>query len=126
MYINSVTKKDYLGFCESIFSKLDELADHIVSDMREDFVEFLYESLYLDEASRFSVVNRVRGGKIQRRKKISNVKGYRFQDGRLVRMSPREVLNRKRAQRRGAIKRQSKLSTSLKRRKISIRRRGSL
>lgn len=124
MVLQYIINKDILGLNEYVHSKMDEVSKELVESLREEFTEMLHESLF--EAGRFSIVNRVRGGKVQRRKKVSNVKGYRFQDGRLVRMTPREVLNRKRAQRRGAIKRKSKVATSLRRRKISIRRRGSL
>ena len=41
-------------------------------------------SQFLDEAN-WSRVNRVRDGKIQRRKMISQRPGYRMQDGKLVR-----------------------------------------
>ena len=34
---------------------------------------------------------RVRGGKVQRRKVVSAVKGYTIRRGRLVRMSPSEI-----------------------------------
>lgn len=124
MLLEYIINKDILGVKKYVFEKMDNISKELIDSLREEVVEMLHENLF--EAGRFSIVNRVRGGKVQRRKKVSNVKGYRFQDGRLVRMSPREVLNRKRAQRRGAIKRKSKVATSLRRRKISIRRRGGL
>ena len=68
---------------------------------------------FLDEAT-WAKVNRVRGGKIQRRKLVSMRPGYRMKDGKLVRMSSIERRKRHLAQIRGARKR-----------KFSLRRRQS-
>lgn len=109
---------------EDFFQYVSEAMQECASDLMEDIREETGDD-FLGEA-RFSIVNRVRGGKIQRRRKVSNMPGYRFQDGRLVRMSTRERLHRKVAQRKGAIKRKSKQAIAIRRRKISIRRRGNL
>jgi hypothetical protein len=69
---------------------------------------------------------RVRGGKVQRRKKFSSVPGYTIRGGRLVRMSPQERRKRKMGARRAKIKRKSKLNTILRKRRMSLRRRASL
>jgi hypothetical protein len=105
---------------EDIACKIETLLTEIIQEIREQ------ESDFAITEQRFKIVNRVRGGKVQRRRKVSTTPGYRFQDGRLVRISAREKLNRKRGQRRGSIKRKAKLSGALRRRKISIRKRGTL
>ena len=69
---------------------------------------------------------RVRGGKVQRRKVFSAVKGYTIRGGKLVRMQPRERLKRKLAARRAKIKRRAKMARALVKRKRSLRRRASL
>ena len=69
---------------------------------------------------------RVRKGKIQRRKKFSAVKGYTIRGGRLTRMMPAERRHRKIAARRSKFKRRAKLKTSLRKRKISLRKRTAL
>jgi len=69
---------------------------------------------------------RVRGGKVQRRKKFSSVPGYTFRGGRLVRMSALERRKRKLGARKAKIKRKSKLNQILRKRKMSLRRRASL
>ena len=69
---------------------------------------------------------RVRKGKVQRRKRVSAVKGYTIRGGKLKRMSVAERLRRKRGQRRGKIKRKAKMARALMRRKRSMRRRASL
>ena len=119
--LQKILEDRFVNLYEAVCAAMDELASDVVEDYRVDVVNDA-----LEEASRFSVVNRVRGGKIQRRHKVSNIKGYRFQNGRLVRMSSREKLHRTLAQRKGAVKRRAKINTSLRKRKISIRKRGAL
>ena len=86
----------------------------------------------LDEAPRFKIVKvRIRKGKVQRRKKISNVKGYTFRKkgsgpSKLTRMSARERMNRKRSQRRGKLKRRTKLARFRVRLKRSLMRRKAM
>jgi hypothetical protein len=69
---------------------------------------------------------RVRGGKVQRRKVVSGVKGYTIRGGKLTRMSAAERLRRRIAQRKGKVKRRAKLARALIKRKRSLRRRKSL
>jgi len=81
----------------------------------------------LDEAARIKIIKaRIRGGKIQRRKKISNVQGYTLRGGKLKRMSPAERRKRKLGQRRGKIKRRAKLQRTLMKREKSLRKRKAL
>lgn len=120
MIIDLITKQDKKSIFEEIANKIKVKLEESIQNLRE---------YVLDDAiteQRFKIINRVRAGKIQRRKKVSTSPGYRFQNGRLVRISAREKLNRKRGQRRGSIKRKSKVSSALRRRKISIRKRGTL
>lgn len=92
------------------------------------------ETEQLDEANRnvmrqgrTNVVKvRVRKGKVQRRKRVSAVKGYTIRGGKLKRMSMQERIRRKRGQRRGKVKRRAKMARALMRRKRSMRRRASL
>lgn len=79
---------------------------------------------FLNEAT-WQRTNRVRGGKIQRRKMVSMRPGYRMQDGKLVRMSATEKRKRHLAQIRAARKRKPIMSRILRKRKLSLRRRQS-
>lgn len=109
---------------DEIFKIISERIEHKLNEVLDEIRAV--ESDQAINEQRFKIINRVRGGKVQRRRKVSTTPGYRFQDGRLVRISAREKLNRKRGQRRGSIKRKAKLSGALRRRKISIRKRGTL
>jgi hypothetical protein len=80
----------------------------------------------LDEARIKIVKARIRGGKIQRRKKVSNVPGMTFRGGKLTRMSPAERRRRKMGQRRGKMKRKAKMTRTLMKRRRSLQKRRTL
>lgn len=69
---------------------------------------------------------RVRNGKVERRKKVSAVKGFTLRGGKLVRMSPTEKMHRKMGARRGKIKRRAKMARALIKRRRSMMKRKSL
>jgi hypothetical protein len=69
---------------------------------------------------------RVRGGKVQRRKVVSAVKGYTIRGGKLQRMTAAERLRRRISQRKGKLKRRAKMARALIKRKRSLRKRKSL
>ena len=80
----------------------------------------------IDEARINIVKARVRGGKIQRRKKVSNVPGMTLRGGQLKRMSAAERRRRKLGQRKGKLKRRAKMARTLMKRQRSLRKRKSL
>jgi hypothetical protein len=102
-------------------SKITKAADYLNS-----VADYMDGEEKLDEARVKIIKARIRGGKIQRRKKVSNVEGYKVSGGQLQRMSPAERRNRKLGQRRGKIKRRSKMTRTLMKRQKSIRKRASL
>lgn len=69
---------------------------------------------------------RIRNGKIQRRKKVSAVKGYTIRGGKLIRMSTKERMDRKRGARRAKVKRRAHKAQALRKRRISLRKRHNL
>jgi len=81
---------------------------------------------YITEARIKIIKARIRNGKIQRRKKVSNVAGYTMRNNKLTRMSPAERRKRKLGAKRGKIKRKAKLSRSLRKRKLSLQKRKRL
>ena len=113
--VNSSLKTDFGGTQKVVRSgKTDSQAT-----MKE-------ESEELDEARIQILKARVRGGKIQRRKKVSGVEGYKIADGKLKRMSPAERRRRKLGQKRGKLKRRSKMRQALMKRKRSLRKRAAI
>lgn len=104
-----------------------EVIEAKLRQILEEKLELLKMHIQLDEAPRVKIVKaRVRGGKVQRRKKVSNVAGYTMRGGSLKRMSATERRNRKMAARRAKLKRKAKLARALMARKRSLRKRATL
>lgn len=148
--INSIANKDFVE-ADSILSetvelimarKLEEAKKMTAAKMAEqqghvmnrraaklrvmDIAEEEIEEETLDEARVKIVKARIRGGKIQRRKRVSNVPGMTIRGGKLTRMSPAERRRRKMGQRRGKIKRKAKMNRAMMKRQRSIRKRKAL
>ena len=80
-----------------------------------------------EDGPRIKIVKvRIRGGKVQRRKKVSNVKGYKLKGTRLVRMSSQERMHRKMAARKAKVKRRAKMARAIMKRKRTMMRRHSM
>lgn len=93
------------------------------------FKQFISEarSTNVMKVGRTKVVKvRIRGGKVQRRKKVSAVKGFTIRGGKLVRMSPAEKMRRRMGARRAKVKRRAKLARSLVKRRRSLMKRKSM
>jgi acetyl-CoA acetyltransferase len=69
---------------------------------------------------------RIRGGKVERRKKVSNVEGMKISDGKLKRMSAAERRRRKLGAKKSARKRKIKMAQILRKRKRSLQKRERL
>ena len=92
-----------------------------------EVVREIITEAYVQRMGRKKLIKaRVRGGKVQRRKVVSAVKGYTIRGGKLTRMSSAERLRRRIAQRKGKVKRRAKMARAMIRRKRSLRRRQSL
>ena len=115
---------------EIIEQKTQQVKQEIAFEEYGDYDEEYYEEL--DEANvqrmgRTKLVRiRIRGGKVQRRKKFSAVKGYTIRGGKLTRMSSLERRHRKMAARKSKFKRRAKLSQSLRKRRMSLRKRKAM
>jgi hypothetical protein len=114
---------------EMLENKLDEL---IEERLTEEKAKLALEMFDLEEGNiqrmgRMKLVRvRIRKGKVQRRKKVSAVKGFTMRGGRMIRMSPMERRHRKMGARRSKFKRRAKLGQALRKRKMSLRRRNSM
>jgi hypothetical protein len=129
-------KKDLNEIIETLFyEKLEQMKKEVAEEMfGEVGVEVILDTL--DEGNKMSNVQkmgrtklikvRIRKGKIQRRKKFSSVKGYTIRSGKLTRMMPAELRHRKVASKRSKFKRSSKLKLTLRKRKISLRKRRAM
>lgn len=105
----------------------EDIIDRLYAIVEEklDFYK-LHIATQLDEGRITIVKARVRGGKIQRKKKVATQPGYTIRGGKLVRMSSKERMDRKMGARKGKVKRKAKLARALIKRKKSLRKRASI
>lgn len=102
----------------------DKLA-HLKKELSEEYLKEYVPNIQKIGRSKLVRI-RIRGGKIQRRRKVSAVQGFTYKAGRFSRMSPVERRRRKMAARRAKYKRRAKMSLILRKRKLSLRKRKSL
>lgn len=127
--VTSLYNGDFVSFKEHLFNRLDQLADEKLGQLK---VEMANEMFEIDEANvqkvgRMKLIRvRIRGGKIQRRTKVSAVKGFTMRGGKLTRMSSQERRNRKMAANKAKFKRRSKMRQSVIKRQRSLRRRKAM
>ena len=113
---------------KAVAAKMEEqrtAAEKVRVGIMEDHINEETEE-QLDEARINLIKARVRGGKIQRRKRVSNVPGMTLRGGTLKRMSAAERRRRKLGARKGKMKRKAKMSRTLMKRKRSLQKRKSL
>ena len=127
--IESLFNGDIVSFKEQLIKRLDELADEKLIQLKMDMTDEMFD---LDEGNiqrmgRTKLVRvRIRGGKVQRRKKVSAVKGYTLRGGRLTRMSAQERRRRKMGARKAKFKRRAKMGQALRKRKRSLMKRRTM
>lgn len=110
-------------FFDILRKKLLEMKKMIAAEIAE---EALDEEV-LDEAPRIRLIKaRIRNGKVQRRVKKSNVKGFTLKGGRLKRIPPAEKMHRKRGAIKAARKRKAKVAQIRRKMKMSLRKRKSM
>jgi hypothetical protein len=127
--IGHIANKDYNAANAILEERVALVMERKLLEMKKAIAAEIVveEDEQLDEARIKIIKARIRKGKVQRRKKVSNVKGYRLlPNGQLKRITPAERRRRKLGQKRGKIKRRAKLSRSLAKRKRSLRRRKML
>jgi hypothetical protein len=110
-----------------VMEKLNQVRLRIAAELGDEFgVDLVTEANVMRMGRTKLVKVRVRKGKVQRRKKLSAVKGYTIRGGKLTRMSPLERRHRKMSAKRSKFKRRAKLRQSLRKRRISLRKRTAL
>jgi hypothetical protein len=101
-------------------SKITKSADYMTA------VSDYMDGEKLDEARINIIKARIRGGKIQRRKRVSNVPGMTIRGGQLKRMSAAERRARKLGAKRAKIKTRGKQAQILRKRRLSLQKRQRL
>jgi hypothetical protein len=134
VFIDKLLNNQLVESKEVLDQYLNDLVDQKLNQMKLRLASEMFETSNMSEAVRnvmkigrtktFRV--RIRKGKIQRRKKLSAVKGWTIRGGKMTRMSPVERRNRKMGARRSKTKRRAKLGQSLRKRIMSLRKRRAM
>ena len=118
---------------EALKQHIERLVDEKLEQTKQKIADDIYGKYVAEgirnvlKTGRTKIVRvRIRKGKIQRRKKLSGVKGWTFRGGKLTRMSPLERRNRKVAAKRSKFKRRAKMRQSLRKRQMSLRKRRAM
>lgn len=106
---------------EIVSAKLEEKKKQVTEEYLKEYVP------NIQKIGRSKLIRiRIRGGKVQRRKKVSAVQGFTYRGGRLTRMSPVERRRRRMSAKRARLKRRAMMGVILRKRKQSLRKRKSL
>jgi len=133
-FIDRLLNNELVESKEVLDQYLNDLVDQKLNQIKLRLASEMFETSNMSEAVKnvmkigrtktFRV--RIRKGKIQRRKKLSAVKGWTIRGGKMTRMSPIERRNRKMGARRSKTKRRAKLGQSLRKRIMSLRKRRAM
>jgi hypothetical protein len=108
---------------QEIINRFDDRREVLMVELKKMIGASIDEKV----GGRFRLVRaRIRRGKVQRRRKVSNMAGYTFRNKKLIKMKVRERVKRKRGARRAAIKRRGKISSFRRKYKLALRKRKSL
>ena len=125
-FIDCLFHGDLIEAKEALIDRIEELIGEKINQFELEFTDKLDEG-NIQKMGRTKLIRvRIRKGKVQRRKKFSAVKGYTIRGGKLVRMLPQERRHRKMAARRAKFKRRSKLTQSMRKRTLSMRKRKAM
>lgn len=122
--IKNILSENFTKAGEFFDAKMDELIEHKLDQLYQSIASEIFESHNVQRIGRIKWVRaRVRQGKVQRKKSVSNVPGYTMRQGHMIRMSSQERQHRKLAARRSKGQRKAHLRQALIKRRISLRKR---
>jgi len=119
--LEHIFAEDYTKAGEELDGIMSDIMSRKIVELKKAIVAEKYaiddnDDGTIDEARRFKIVRvRIRKGKVERRKKVSNVRGFTFRKkgtgaAKLIRMTPMERRRRRLGAKRGKIKRRGKAS----------------
>lgn len=110
-----------------ITASLNQIVEKKLSVLRKVIGEsVLAEANTMKQGRTLLIRRRIRKGKLQRNVRRSAVKGFTLRHGKISRIPAARRIHMRIAQRRGARKRKSHLQQSLRKRKLSLRKRKAL
>jgi hypothetical protein len=139
-FVSKLLSKNVLEAKNVLDSKLKQMVEdklnHLKLRLAAEMFDNIGAEVYFEEESlsegniqkmgRTRIIRiRIRAGKVQRRVKKSSVPGFTIRAGKMIRMTSMERRHRKMGARRAKFKRRAKIKQSLRKRRMSIRKRGN-
>ncbi len=132
--VESILKQQFIGLKEEIYKKLEAIREQKLVQLKRRLGAILSEAIRrtINEADvvrqgRIKLIRRrIRKGKLQRNIRKSAVKGFTLQRGKLKRIPAARRIHMRIVQRRAERKRKQHLQSSLRKRKISLRKRKAM
>lgn len=122
--IKNILSENFTQAGEIFNAKMNDLIEEKLDQLYQSIASEMCESHNVQRMGRVKLIRaRIRQGKIQRKKKVSNVAGYTMRQGHMIRMSSQERQHRKIAVRRSKGQRKAHLRQALIKRRISLRKR---
>ncbi len=132
--VSAIIGKRFADVQEQLKKKLDLIWEQkqvvlkriVGARLSEIFTEILEEGNIVRQGRVKLIRRRIRKGKVQRNIRKSAVRGFTLNHGKLKRIPASRRIHMKIVQRRAARKRKSHLQSSLRKRKISLRKRKAM
>lgn len=129
-FVSKLLSNNLVEARNEIEDKLKNLVAEKLNQMKLRLTSEMYDVVIEGNVLRMGrtkmVKVRIRKGKVQRRRKVSAIKGYTIRGGKMTRMSPMERRHRKMGAKRSKFKRRAKLRQSLRKRRMSLRKRSAM
>jgi len=128
--VSSIAHKDFV-LAESLVRKaLNKLVEDRITAFRVELAQKLYgplaEANVMRQGRTMLIRRRIRKGKVQRNIRKSAVKGFTLRRGKLKRIPVAKRIRARIVQRRAARKRRAHLQQTLRKRKLSMRKRKAM
>ena len=120
-YLDSSLPEAFVAVNEAFFAESPKSFDEISETLSESMTGRVPNNRNYIARGRAAMVNRVRGGKLQLRKIVSDAKGYKIVAGVAVRMQPSEIKKRRIGARFASKKRRNVQAGINRKTKISMR-----
>lgn len=128
--ITSIVTKNFINAQAAIRGALNNIAEEKLMAFKQKLAEKIYGSLteanIMKQGRTLLIRRRIRKGKLQRNVRKSAVKGFTLRKGKITRIPVATRIRMKIKQRRAARKRRSHLQQTIRKRKLSIRKRKAM
>ncbi len=128
--IESIAKKNFSEAQTQIHAALNTIIEEKIAVLKEKLAKTIYgpiaEANIMKQGRTLLIRRRIRKGKIQRNIRKSAVKGFTLRGGKITRIPVARRIKARITQRRAARKRRAHLQQTIRKRKLSLRKRKAM